>query len=176
MRDDTRPDHWHFHSEAAAELDLQLKRFKAILESLAAEIAAAETTRPNDESPEIVYRRHVAGAAGRLIRSQPIAVRPNCQVFISHKTEDQPFAEEIQAKLAAKGLKTFVAAASVVTGSEWQESIFDAMSACNVVIILVTQRSRSSEWCTMKSERRGPLVRTSIAYSDMSDHRKYPQR
>jgi hypothetical protein len=148
MSDGTHPEHWHFHAEAAAELDLQLTRFKATLESLAAEIAAAEPALSGPESPEVVYRRHVTRAATWLIRREPIAVHSDCQIFISYKTEDQPFADEIQNKLAAKGVRAFLAAASIDAGTDWEEAIFDALRACTSVLFVVTQRSRGSEWCS----------------------------
>jgi len=71
-------------------------------------------------------------------------------VFISYKAEDRPFAGEVQKKLSGKGVQAFLAAASIESGSDWEESIFTALRTCQIVLFLITPSSISSDWCNFE--------------------------
>lgn len=143
------PDSFDFNTEGASEFRRQMLRIKDTLESLVLEIAAAAADRRIDEDADLAYRRHVQRAVSLLIRDVPSSASQHreCQVFLSYKSDDKPFAEEVRKKLSAKKLRVFLASTSIDAGSDWEDSIFEALRLCQVAVFLITPNSVASEWC-----------------------------
>lgn len=148
MPDELLPESFDFSNDGVTEFRSQMLRIRGALESLALDLATADSSRPQDEIADLPYRRHVVRAAALLIRNFPLsASAAPCQVFISYKTEDEPFAQEVHKKLTAKGMQTFLAAVSIDPGSDWEEAVFQALRSCRVAVFLITPSSITSEWC-----------------------------
>ena len=119
------PRKYDLNFQAANELQLQSVRAKAILERLAAHLAATQPDRdPNIH--DLVERDHVLQAAELLFDSASAvradAVSAHC-VFISFSHEDQSFVGELTEKLDQAGITYFKADRDIQLASDWGEAI-----------------------------------------------------
>jgi TIR domain-containing protein len=142
------PRNYELNFEAANELEHQTTRAKAVLERLAAHLAAETQTDPNLQ--DLVEERHVRQAAELLLGSrapaQPATTAPSRAVFISHSHEDAEFVRELSAKLRLAGMECFLAERDVQLAADWASRIWDAIRACPVVLLVVTPRFFETRW------------------------------
>jgi hypothetical protein len=155
MPDEMLPESWIFTRAATTEFRHQLQKARTNLESLALRLAAAEADVSVDILDE-VERRHVLQAASLLFShlDADAAVREQKSrrdVFLSYKSEDRPFAEDVRRKLKKKTLEVFLDQASIQPGSDWQDALFDALRQSRVLLFLVTHNSLQSDWCRQEA-------------------------
>jgi len=156
MSKDKHPDgsNQEFHFGVFEELEKQKAEFAKLLGNTAGKLAASDS---GAFDPWILEQQHVVQATALLLRyrSAEEAIKahdaiksvPRHDVFISFKTEDRPFADEICTKLEKAGLSVFLAPKSIKPGSDWEDSLFNALRRSCVVLFLVTSRSVTSTWC-----------------------------
>ncbi len=80
---------------------------------------------------------------------------PPAQVFISYRSQDpdQALALELQAALEAAGHVPFMAAASIRLGDNWAKRIDEALERCDYFVVLLSERSATSEMVTEEVRR-----------------------
>ncbi len=156
MSKDVHPERsiHEFHLGAPEELEKQTDEFAKTLENTAGKLAALDTSALDSW---VVERKHLIQAAALLLRyrSAEEAIKAHDalktvarhDVFISFKTEDGPFANEVCTKLEKARLSAFLAPKSIKPGADWEDSLFDALRRSCVVLFLVTSRSVTSTWC-----------------------------
>lgn len=147
MTEEKRPE-FHFHSEAANELDAQVKRAGDRLQELAEHFAGNDSDRP-DVLRDVVERKHVLLAAERLftIDSPGMMLQPGQGIFLSYSTKDEDFARELEADLRADGVKSFLAPLSIEPGASWPDEIWQAIRNCRAFVLVVTAAAMKSKWC-----------------------------
>jgi len=72
-----------------------------------------------------------------------------CNIFLSHKSEDEPAAKEIAKLLRTFGgesLDVFISE-EIKAGEEWRNVIVDKLSRANLLLLLFTEPRLSWDWC-----------------------------
>jgi len=67
-------------------------------------------------------------------------------VFISHATEDAPFAEFLARHLQQEGLAVFLASASIPAGAKWMPNIVENLRQSKWVLCLASRAACRSPW------------------------------
>jgi hypothetical protein len=67
-------------------------------------------------------------------------------VFLSHDTSDVDDAIRIRDALSERTLSCFLASESLQVGSPWKEGLLDAIRNARVGVVLLTERSVTSQW------------------------------
>jgi hypothetical protein len=65
-------------------------------------------------------------------------------VFISHSSTDKPTADAIVAALEASGIRCWIAPRDILPGSDWSESIMEAMEQAGVMVLVFSGHSNTS--------------------------------
>ena len=65
-------------------------------------------------------------------------------VFISHSRQDKMTADAVCAILEASGIRCWIAPRDVALGSDWTESIVDAIEACPIMVLVFSQHANDS--------------------------------
>ncbi len=72
-------------------------------------------------------------------------------VFISHSSRDNAFAAEIKAWLADQGYENvfldFDKTTGLDAGREWERQLYEAISRCHAVLLIITTSWLDSKWC-----------------------------
>ncbi len=72
-------------------------------------------------------------------------------LFISHSNEDEAHARDMAERLRRLGLASFFLdfdpEAGIPAGTDWEQTLYDQLSACRAVIVLCSPRSMDSKWC-----------------------------
>src|SRR5947207_245936 len=100
------PREYDLNFDAANELDNQVKRASAVIQRLAAYLAANEPGR-SEQDRDLVEAEHVRHAAETLFGAAEARVAPHppgtSYVFISFDHQDESFIAELIVKLDAAG-------------------------------------------------------------------------
>ena len=67
-------------------------------------------------------------------------------IFISYKSEDRPWALQLETDLSAKGFKVFLDKKSLRAGTCWEPSLKRAMSHSQHLVVLWSSGASDSEW------------------------------
>lgn len=67
-------------------------------------------------------------------------------VFVSYSTTDLTDVQELEAKLATRGIEVFVAHHSVLPGESLTQEIKNAIGRCDIFILLWSQNAKDSDW------------------------------
>lgn len=70
------------------------------------------------------------------------------QIFISHSSQDKPFARRLRDEIQKRGLRVWLDEAEVRVGQSIPEEIGRAVESSEVFCILISQRSSRSPWVT----------------------------
>lgn len=73
-------------------------------------------------------------------------------VFISYSSLEAEKAEHIRDILQANGISCWMAPDSIPAGSSYLNEIYDAVSSCKVLIVLLSEKAQNSEWVTSEVE------------------------
>jgi len=65
-------------------------------------------------------------------------------VFISHSSIDKPTADAIVASLEANGIRCWIAPRDILPGSDWSESIVEAMEQAGTMVLIFSAHSNTS--------------------------------
>lgn len=65
-------------------------------------------------------------------------------VFISHSSIDKPTADAIVASLEANGIRCWIAPRDILPGSDWSESIVEAMEQAGTMVLVFSAHSNTS--------------------------------
>jgi hypothetical protein len=65
-------------------------------------------------------------------------------VFISHSSQDKMTADAVCAILEASGIRCWIAPRDVALGSDWTESIVDAIEACPIMVLVFSKSANDS--------------------------------
>jgi hypothetical protein len=65
-------------------------------------------------------------------------------VFISHSSIDKPTADAIVALLEANGIRCWIAPRDILPGSDWSESIMEAMEQAGTMVLVFSAHSNTS--------------------------------
>jgi len=65
-------------------------------------------------------------------------------VFICYSSLDKPVAEAVCAALESRQMQCWIAPRDVLPGTEWAESIVDALDGCRVLVLVLSSSSNSS--------------------------------
>lgn len=68
------------------------------------------------------------------------------QVFVSYSRKDASFVSELQRALEKAGISAWVDRERLVGGTEWIDSLADAMDACAAVVLVISPDAVRSEW------------------------------
>ena len=71
-------------------------------------------------------------------------------IFISYKSEDRPWALQLETDLSAKGFKVFLDKKSLRAGTYWEPSLKRAMSHSQHLVVLWSSGASDSEWVKPK--------------------------
>ncbi len=69
----------------------------------------------------------------------------NHDVFISHSSSDKIIADAVCAKLEASHIRCWVAPRDIIPGETWAGSIFNAITNCKVMIMILSGNANSSK-------------------------------
>jgi TIR domain len=64
-------------------------------------------------------------------------------VFLCHASEDKPFVRELRRKLSDEGVDPWLDEERILPGQNWKQAISAAMSAADVILICLSNRSIS---------------------------------
>jgi hypothetical protein len=65
-------------------------------------------------------------------------------VFVSYSSQDKPTADAIVASLEANGIRGWIAPRDILPGSDWSESIVDAIEQAGIMILVFSAHSNTS--------------------------------
>ncbi len=72
-------------------------------------------------------------------------------IFISHSNLDQRVADEIKASLARLGFERvfldFDKATGLGAGENWEHRLYEELSRCHAVVLVLTPNWHASKWC-----------------------------
>ena len=91
-----------------------------------------------------------------------MAPLPN-EVFLSHSSEDQPFAAEITGLLRRHGIPVWYSRTNIIGAQQWHDEIGAALRRCDWLVVLLSPHSVDSVW-----------VKREVLFS-LNDHR-YAER
>lgn len=91
-----------------------------------------------------------------------MAPLPN-EVFLSHSSQDQPFAAEITGVLRRHGIPVWYSETNIVGAQQWHDEIGAALARCDWLAVLLSPHSVESVW-----------VKREVLFS-LTDHR-YSER
>ena len=74
-------------------------------------------------------------------------------VFVSYSVKDKTTADAICASLEANGIRVWIAPRDVMPGSDWGESIIDAIEQSRVMILVFSANSNASPQIKREIER-----------------------
>jgi len=74
-------------------------------------------------------------------------------VFISYPSSDKAVADAICSSLEQKGIRCWIAPRDVVPGREWAAAIVEAIAACRVMVLVVSQATVHSAHVAREVER-----------------------
>jgi hypothetical protein len=74
-------------------------------------------------------------------------------IFISYSNKDKPTADAICAALEANGIRCWIAPRDILPGSDWGETIIDAIHACRIMILVFSGSSNASPQIKREIER-----------------------
>lgn len=75
------------------------------------------------------------------------------EVFLSHASEDKPFANALCAGLEAAGVRCWIAPRDVLPGQNYAEALVDALDRCRVFVLVLSARSNDSPHVQREAER-----------------------
>lgn len=101
-------------------------------------VAALLAHRLSNTRLLIESRDEFVAAARRLAGNRD---RPRNRVFISHTRDTTTDAKEIARSLARRGIDTFVDALNVQTGTNWSDTLNDAIGQSDHMIVLLGEKS-----------------------------------
>lgn len=87
---------------------------------------------------------------------------PN-EVFLSHSSQDQPFAAEITGVLRRHGIPVWYSETNIIGAQQWHDEIGAALRRCDWLVVLLSPHSVDSVW-----------VKREVLFS-LNDHR-YAER
>lgn len=75
-------------------------------------------------------------------------------IFLSYSSEDKPTADAVCATLESKhGLRCWISPRDIIPGTEWAESIIDAISGCQVMVLIFSAHANQSPQVKKEVER-----------------------
>src|SRR5438067_8123475 len=74
-------------------------------------------------------------------------------VFVSHSVKDKAVADAIVARLEADSVTCWIAPRDIVPGSDWGESIIDAINPSRVMVLVFSQNANESPQIKREVER-----------------------
>lgn len=74
-------------------------------------------------------------------------------IFISHTHQDKPFADAACAGLEAAGIRCWIAPRDILPGTEWGESIVDAIADCRIMVVVFSAHANASKQVLREVER-----------------------
>jgi serine/threonine protein kinase len=99
------------------------------------------------KTPEERYSNAALLATDLRVCQQAMQPTPQRRVFVSHSSQDRDFVErEIISQLESHGFNTWYSKVNIQTASEWERSILRGLESCEWFLVVLSQRSLSSEW------------------------------
>ena len=74
-------------------------------------------------------------------------------VFISHSSKDKTVADSVCSTLESRGIRCWVAPRDILPGSNWGESIIDAIAGSKVMVLVLSSHSNISDQVAREIER-----------------------
>jgi hypothetical protein len=74
-------------------------------------------------------------------------------VFISYCTEDKPIADAVCATLEAQGTRCWIAPRDILPGTDWGESIVDAIHDSKAMLLVFSSKANASQQIKREVER-----------------------
>jgi hypothetical protein len=74
-------------------------------------------------------------------------------VFISYSSNDKPTADAITASLEANGIRCWIAPRDILPGSDWSESIVEAIEQAGTMVLVFSAHSNTSPQIKREIER-----------------------
>lgn len=74
-------------------------------------------------------------------------------VFICYSSKDKPTADAVCATLEQRGLRCWMAPRDVLAGTDWSESIIDAISGARAIVLVYSQHANESPQVRREIER-----------------------
>src|SRR6516162_9322713 len=72
-------------------------------------------------------------------------------IFISHSSQDNAIAKQLEAQLASQGYESlfldFEPEIGIIPGTSWERTLYRKLKACRAVIAVCTESYLSSHWC-----------------------------
>jgi len=75
------------------------------------------------------------------------------EAFISHSSKDKLVADAVVAHLERAGIPCWVAPRDIVPGLSWAASILQAITACNVMVVIFSSHANESDHVRREIER-----------------------
>ena len=107
--------------------------------------------RPVDmaEHPSLLWR-NIQAAMQQSAEHTPLTAADKPLLFVSHATADEPMLEEPIAILRRLGIDFFVCGDSIAGGERWWDAILDALRRCDRFVVVLSEASRQSGWCSFE--------------------------
>ena len=77
----------------------------------------------------------------------------NFDVFISYSHQDKATADAVCASLERAGIRCWIAPRDIVPGTDWGESIIDAMARAEIMVLIFSGHANSSAQIKREVER-----------------------
>src|SRR6266566_1560312 len=74
-------------------------------------------------------------------------------VFVSYSSKDKPTADAVCAMLESKGLRCWLAPRDILPGSDWGESIIEALKGARVMVLVFSSNANASPQIKREVER-----------------------
>lgn len=145
---DTR-NSWAHGAAQGTETQLVDQAFFAMREGIAIAGwlgAGVESIRSGRQIQDADASRSTAAEDGPILRLLPRAEGSEFSVFVSHASADGPTAERIARGLQALGYNSWYAEWELKAGDSIVTKIQAALSSCDVLIVVLSQRSVVSDW------------------------------
>jgi hypothetical protein len=88
-----------------------------------------------------------------------------CDVFISHSRQDKLTADAVCNRLESARVRCWIAPRDVIPGTDWTESILNAIGSCQIVVLVFSDSMTS---LTVRRPGAAPKASRSFSVSDLS--------
>jgi len=84
--------------------------------------------------------------------SRPVVTRRQ-RVFISHSSKNKPLADAVARHLEGHGIACWIAPRDIKPGANYGVALLDGLSSCQVMLLLLTEDSNTSQFVMKEAER-----------------------
>lgn len=137
------------HLSPVSTVDL-MRRLDEIYDAIGMKArASGPDWRPHAEDhiellAELAYVQHEI--TERLFKAQFSTVQAGCRIFISHASEDKPFARLLAMDLADRGHRPWLDEWKILAGESIPSALSEGLDSCDFVVVVLSEHAVESKW------------------------------